>query len=117
MKRGDDRRWAWAGFLALGLGLVLAGCATTGAGAQSADGAVLAGGPPRGVSQAPVLVSGKTKSGSQLWAENCGRCHNIRSPSSYSDDQWEVAVDHMRVRAGLTANESRKITEFLKASN
>jgi len=57
------------------------------------------------------------KSGSQLWAENCGRCHNVRSPASYSDEQWEVASMHMRIRANLTEEEHRKIEQFLKAGN
>ena len=58
-----------------------------------------------------------TKGGAQLWAEQCSRCHNTRSPSSYSDAQWDVAVHHMRVRANLTAEESQKILEFLKSAN
>ncbi len=57
------------------------------------------------------------KGGSQLWAENCARCHNIRSPSSYSDAEWEVVMHHMRVRASLTPLEAAKILEFLKAGN
>jgi hypothetical protein len=55
------------------------------------------------------------KSGAQLWAENCVRCHNIRSPGSYSGAQWEVAMMHMRVRANLTPEEHKKILEFLKS--
>ena len=55
------------------------------------------------------------KSGAQLWAENCVRCHNIRSPSSLSPAQWEVAMMHMRVRANLTPEEHKKILEFLKS--
>lgn len=55
------------------------------------------------------------KSGAQLWAENCIRCHNIRSPSSLSPVQWEVALMHMRVRANLTPEEHKKILEFLKS--
>lgn len=57
------------------------------------------------------------KSGAQLWAENCARCHNFRSPGSYSDAQWDVAVDHMRIRANLTAEDSRRILAFLQAGN
>lgn len=48
----------------------------------------------------------------QLWTENCVRCHNIRSPSTYSDAEWEVAMHHMRIRANLTTEEHRKILEF-----
>lgn len=56
------------------------------------------------------------KAGVQLWSENCSRCHNIRPPQSYSDAQWEAVVHHMRLRADLTGEEARKITEFLQAS-
>jgi hypothetical protein len=57
------------------------------------------------------------KSGAELWAANCVRCHNIRSPSSYSPAQWEVIMMHMRVRANLTPEEHKKILEFLKAGS
>ncbi len=57
------------------------------------------------------------KGGAQLWAENCVRCHNVRSPSIYSDAEWDVAMHHMRIRANLTAEESVKVLEFLKSAN
>ncbi len=57
------------------------------------------------------------KGGAQLWAENCTRCHNFRSPGEFSDAQWDTIVHHMRVRANLTAKEHEKIVEFLKAGN
>jgi hypothetical protein len=60
---------------------------------------------------------GSEKGGAQLWSENCMRCHNIRNPGSYSDTQWEVSMHHMRVKACLTAEEHRKILEFLKSAN
>ncbi len=56
-------------------------------------------------------------SGAKLWTENCGNCHNLRNPAGYSDAQWDVAVLHMRIRANLTAEESRAILDFLKAAN
>jgi hypothetical protein len=55
------------------------------------------------------------KGGAQLWAENCQRCHNTRSPSTLNDPQWDVAMIHMRVRANLTPEEHKKILEFLKS--
>ncbi len=58
-----------------------------------------------------------SKGGAELWTQNCARCHNMRSPSAYSDKQWEVITQHMRVRANLTAEETRKILEFLKSGN
>lgn len=66
---------------------------------------------------AGTTPSAAEKSGAQLWAENCVRCHNIRSPSSYSSAQWEVAMMHMRVRANLTPEEHKKILEFLKSGS
>jgi len=57
------------------------------------------------------------KSGTQLWSDNCSRCHNIRPPEMYSDAQWAMIVQHMRMRANLTGEEQREITKFLQASN
>ena len=57
------------------------------------------------------------KSGAILWGENCGRCHNAPDPAAFSDQQWEAIGTHMRIRAGLTAKDARKIIEFLKQSN
>jgi len=54
------------------------------------------------------------KSGAQLWAENCQRCHNMPSPSTFSPDQWEIIGMHMQTRAQLTDKERDKIVEFLK---
>ena len=56
-------------------------------------------------------------SGAQLWSENCMRCHNLRSPETYSSTQWELAMHHMRLRANLTSEETEKITAFLKSAN
>src|SRR5438067_6303099 len=64
---------------------------------------------------AGTTPSAAEKSGAQLWAENCVRCHNIRSPSNYSPAQWEVVMMHMRVRANLTPQAHKKILEFLKS--
>ncbi len=61
-----------------------------------------------------IYAGGREKGGAELWAANCRQCHTLRSPSSYSSDQWEIAVNHMRFRCGLTAKETRKIAEFLK---
>lgn len=55
--------------------------------------------------------------GAQAWADNCGRCHNMRDPKELRDDHWRVTVAHMRVRAGLTGQEARDILAFLQGSN
>jgi cytochrome c2 len=54
------------------------------------------------------------KTGVQLWAENCQRCHNTPSPNTFSPEQWETIGMHMQTRALLTESERKKIVEFLK---
>ena len=58
-----------------------------------------------------------SKSGAQLWGENCNRCHNAPDPRTYSDDQWDAACEHMRQKAILTNAEVSKIKDFLKSAN
>ena len=55
--------------------------------------------------------------GAQSWSQNCARCHNMRDAKEFRDDQWRVIVNHMRVRAGLTGQESRDILLFLQKNN
>jgi len=63
----------------------------------------------------PEAIRGK--SGAQLWGENCIRCHNSPAPNTFSDDQWDVAAEHMRQKAILTDVEITKIRDFLKTAN
>ncbi|MEO6813786.1 MAG: cytochrome c [Ginsengibacter sp.] len=56
----------------------------------------------------------QSKSGAQLWAENCQRCHNIPSPSTFSPEQWETIGMHMQSRGLITDKERDKIVAFLK---
>lgn len=63
------------------------------------------------------VFSPPARTGAQLWAENCTRCHYSRPPTQYSAQQWDVIVTHMRLRADLTGQETREITKFLQASN
>ena len=55
--------------------------------------------------------------GAKTWGENCGRCHNLRDPKEFRDDQWKIIVSHMRIRAGLTGKEARDVLKFLQGSN
>lgn len=56
-------------------------------------------------------------SGSDLWAQNCGRCHNFRGPQEFNDAQWAIVVSHMRVIGGIPAAQARAITKFLQEAN
>lgn len=65
--------------------------------------------------QSCVSTKVTDKSGTQLWSENCQRCHNTPPSSAFTNTQWEVINTHMRQRAMLTEDESKKITEFMQA--
>ena len=60
---------------------------------------------------------GQVARGAKAWAENCNRCHNLRDPNELQDYEWDVSVNHMRIRAGLPGQVARDIKAFLKASN
>jgi len=55
--------------------------------------------------------------GARAWADNCVRCHNNRDPRELRDDQWRAVMVHMRLRAGLTGQDTRDILKFLQESN
>ncbi len=57
------------------------------------------------------------KSGVELWAENCQRCHNTPSATSFSAEQWKTIGMHMQTRALLTNNERDKVVAFLQAGS
>jgi len=54
--------------------------------------------------------------GVQVWADVCARCHNVRPPEDFSKRAWEYSMNHMRIRAGLTGQETRDILAFLRDS-
>lgn len=55
--------------------------------------------------------------GAQAWSHICGSCHNLRDPKELTDAEWDVAMGQMSVRAGLTAEQFRDISLFLKSNN
>lgn len=59
----------------------------------------------------------QNRAGALAWSQNCMRCHNLRNPNERSDREWEVIVQHMRVRGNLTAEEHRLILRFLQSAN
>lgn len=61
--------------------------------------------------------SGELGRGAMLWADNCARCHNMRDPREFRDDEWRVIITHMRVRAGFTGQDTRDMLTFLKGGN
>ena len=56
------------------------------------------------------------KSGAQLWAENCQRCHNAPSANTFFREKWKIIGMHMQTRALLTNEERDKIITFLQSN-
>jgi hypothetical protein len=49
--------------------------------------------------------------GEQKFKENCGRCHN--APDSLSPREVKAVMQHMRVRAMLSAEDEQLILKYL----
>jgi len=60
---------------------------------------------------------GDPVAGAKVWVNNCTRCHNARDPADLRDDQWISTAFHMRVRAGLTGQQTRDVLTFMQDSN
>ena len=97
---------ATAALVLTGFGFILGGCSTPTPATGTSPGKAAA-------SKSPA----EGHRGATLWAQNCGHCHNIRSPDLYSDAQWEVVMLHMRVRANLPADDHKQILVFLKSAH
>ncbi len=57
------------------------------------------------------------ESGAQIWSQNCMRCHQLRSPAQYTPAQWGVIVQYMRLKAGLTGEQAKKVLAFLQSAS
>ncbi|MBL1430996.1 MAG: hypothetical protein COA60_005740 [Robiginitomaculum sp.] len=55
--------------------------------------------------------------GAKLWANRCSACHNMRDPKDLTDSEWEATLMHMRIRAGLSGQDTRDILVFLQKTN
>jgi len=60
--------------------------------------------------QAPK-ASDRTPDGNQVFLQNCARCHTV--PETFSSRISGTVVRHMRVRAGLSAQDEKALLRFL----
>lgn len=52
--------------------------------------------------------------GAKVYAENCGRCHQIPDPASRDAKAWRPIALHMRMLADLSAEEQHVVLVFLR---
>lgn len=57
------------------------------------------------------------RTGAELYAMNCNRCHSERYPMEHTDAQWKTVMLHMRTRAQIPAKDARAILKYLQGSN
>lgn len=69
------------------------------------------------ISSCAVSKKVSEKTGTQLWGENCGRCHNPPSPGEFNSSNWDIVGRHMRIRANITEDEEKKIVDYMKNSS
>ena len=55
--------------------------------------------------------------GATVYANQCNRCHEFRSPTEFTGPQWSIITTHMRVIGGIPADESRAVYEYLKSQH
>ena len=112
----NKKKIFWISIGTLGLffliGVVITGCTNPAPMEGTVNATVLPSYTPSYVNTQKIKAGGAL-----LWANNCFRCHNFRSPASQTDAEWNVIGQHMRLRANLTGEEYREILDFLKAGN
>ena len=55
--------------------------------------------------------------GATVYANNCNRCHEYRSPTEFNGPQWSIISTHMRLVGGMPADESRAVYQYLKSQH
>ncbi len=62
-----------------------------------------------GVSADSLLI------GRSLYVNHCGSCHNLHLPEQYNRQHWEKEIPEMRIKAKISAEEAKLITNFILA--
>jgi mono/diheme cytochrome c family protein len=70
---------------------------------------------PQTAPEKPVVQT--SRSGSELYAVHCSRCHTERYATEFTAGQWQTIMIHMRVRANLTAEDAREILKYLQENS
>ena len=60
----------------------------------------------------PELQQGRT-----LYINNCGKCHGLYSPDSYSSTEWKSIMNNMAPNTGMSASEILLVTKYVTRGN
>lgn len=53
------------------------------------------------------------QAGRSIFINDCGRCHSLYSPDSYSASNWKTIIPNMAGRAGLSATQATQVTKYV----
>lgn len=67
----------------------------------------------KNVSEGTKYPSAEIEEGNGLYANNCGKCHDLPKESKYNDEQWKKIVPPMASKAKLDATQENKILQYV----
>lgn len=69
--------------------------------------------------QADALQAGSNlenlMAGRALYVKHCGSCHNVHVPEQFTQAQWKVKLPEMQRKAKISDEETKLISDFIKA--
>lgn len=57
--------------------------------------------------------SSEVAEGSKLYAENCGKCHKLKTVTDFSSEQWQSIVPRMSIMAKIDATKENNILQYV----
>lgn len=96
--------------LSIGLILVTVACSPR----MTSSGSAQKKPEPTPASSEPVPdVIADAPPGQSLFENNCGKCHNLPSPTEYSKEKWGPIVKNMRIKARLTEEQGNQVYDYI----
>ena len=65
------------------------------------------------VSEGPKFPSAEVEEGSSLYANNCGKCHDLPKENKYTEEQWRKIVPPMAGKSKLDAVQENKVLQYV----
>ncbi|MFN5911800.1 MAG: hypothetical protein ACK45H_10725 [Bacteroidota bacterium] len=67
----------------------------------------------KAVTEGPEFPSAEVEEGSHIYANNCGKCHDLPKESRYSEEQWKKIIPPMAGKAKLDATQESKVLQYV----
>ena len=90
--------------------LTIAGCTKTGADTNSLY-------TPTSSNVTATATLQELQQGRVLFINNCGKCHALVSPDSYTPTQWKSILPNMTPRTNLSAPDVQLLTKYVTKGN